>query len=266
MLSRLLFALILVAALLAPAHAQPTHKGSAANIALSRTIQPYDIVSIKRNASGEGNFGMRFGDDGLNATNISLRSLIQFAYDIKPDFIAGLSGPVDSARFDVKAKAVPQDGSSPKLTYDQIVAMVIPLLADRFHLKAHLESPIKPDYDLVVAKGGSKIKLSQDEIKESNWSNSFEGANKVLTSKGARMPDLADALSNQVGRKVIDKTGLTGHTDITLKWSDEVAAAPGATNVDIFTAIEEQLGLKLQPSKGPVDILVIEHAEMPSEN
>jgi uncharacterized protein (TIGR03435 family) len=266
MLSRLLIALIPVAALVAPAHAQPTHKGPAANIALSSTIQPYDIISIKRNASGDGNFGMRFGDDGLSATNVSLRFLIQFAYDIKPDFIAGLSGPVDSARFDVKAKAMPEDGSSPKLTYDQLVAMVIPLLADRFHLKAHLESQIKPVYDLVVAKGGPKIKLSKDEIKDSNWSNSFEGANKVLTSKGARMPDLADALSNQVGRKVVDKTGLTGHTDITLKWSDEVASGPGVTNVDIFTALQEQLGLKLQPSKGSVDTLVVDHAEMPSEN
>jgi len=81
------------------------------------------------------------------------------------------------------------------------------------------------------------------------------------------MTDLADALSDLAGRKVIDKTGLAGHADITLKWSDEVAAEQGGPNViSIFTAAEEQLGLKLQPSKGPVDTLVIDHAEMPSEN
>jgi uncharacterized protein (TIGR03435 family) len=81
------------------------------------------------------------------------------------------------------------------------------------------------------------------------------------------MADLADTLTDQVHRKVIDKTGLTGRADITLKWSDNVAAQQGGPDViSIFTAVEEQLGLKLQPSKGPVDALVIDHAEMPSEN
>jgi uncharacterized protein (TIGR03435 family) len=81
------------------------------------------------------------------------------------------------------------------------------------------------------------------------------------------MADLATALADEVHRKVIDKTGLTGSTDITLKWSDDVAAEQGGPDViSIFTAIEEQLGLKLQPSKGPVDTLVIDHVEMPSEN
>jgi uncharacterized protein (TIGR03435 family) len=81
------------------------------------------------------------------------------------------------------------------------------------------------------------------------------------------MADLAAALSDEVHRQVIDKTGLTGHADITLKWSDDVAAQQGGSDViSIFTAVEEQLGLKLQPSKGPVDTLVIDYAEMPSEN
>ena len=81
------------------------------------------------------------------------------------------------------------------------------------------------------------------------------------------MSDLADALSDEAGRKVIDKTGLTGHADITLKWSDEIAMQQGGSDViSIFTAVEDQLGLKLQPSKGPVDTLVIDHAEMPTEN
>ena len=79
------------------------------------------------------------------------------------------------------------------------------------------------------------------------------------------MSDLADALSDEAGRKVIDKTGLTGHADITLKWSDDVAQTQGGPDViSIFTAVEEQLGLKLQPSKGPVDTLVVDHVEMPT--
>jgi uncharacterized protein (TIGR03435 family) len=270
--SRLPLVLILASSLAFPnsgwLHAQPpAHKGPAAAIALAKTVQPYDVVSVKPNKSGGQSWGMKSGDTGLTATNVTLDFLIQFAYDIKPDFILGLSGPVASAHFDVEAKVVPQDGSTPKLPDEQILAMLIPVLADRFQLKAHLESQIKPVYDLVVAKGGLKIKLSQDEIHDSNWNTSFEGTNKVITAKGVRMIDLADALSNLAGRKVIDKTGLTGHADITLKWSDDVAAQQGGPDViSIFTALEDQLGLKLQPSKGPVDILVIDHAEMPTEN
>ena len=81
------------------------------------------------------------------------------------------------------------------------------------------------------------------------------------------MTDLAAALADEVHRPVIDKTGLTGHADITLKWSDDVAAQQGGPNViSIFTAIQDQLGLKLESAKGPVDTLVIDHVEMPSAN
>ena len=124
-----------------------------------------------------------------------------------------------------------------------------------------------PVYDLVVGKGGPKVKLSQEELKDSNWNINGQDTSVVLTSKGASMSDLAAALTDEVHRQVIDKTGLTGHADITLKWSDEVAAQQGGPNVvSIFTAVEEQLGLKLEPSKGPVDTLVVDHAEMPSAN
>ena len=89
----------------------------------------------------------------------------------------------------------------------------------------------------------------------------------VVGPEVALVAGVADALSDPVHRQVIDKTGLTGAADITLKWTDEVAAEQGGPNViSIFTAVEEQLGLKLQPSKGPVDTLVIDHAEMPSQN
>jgi uncharacterized protein (TIGR03435 family) len=88
----------------------------------------------------------------------------------------------------------------------------------------------------------------------------------VLSTKGASMTDLAAALSDQVHRQVNDKTGLAGAADITLKWTSDEAADQGGTVVSIFTAVEEQLGLKLQSSKGPVQTLVIDHAEMPSAN
>ena len=252
-------------ALAISATAQLAHKGPAANIALSKTVQPFDVVSVKQNISGADNFDMRFGDSGFTGTNIPLDSIMQLAYDVKPDYIVGLSGSVASAHFDIEAKVLPQGGSAPKQTPEQFSARLILLLADRFHFKVHVQSQTKPVYDLVLAKGGAKFKLSQDDVTDSSWNTAFEDTRKLLTSKNATMSDLAAALSDQVGRKVIDKTGLTGHADITLKWSDDVAQTLGGADViSIFTAVEEQLGLKLQPSKGPVDTLVIDHAEMPS--
>jgi len=191
--------------------------------------------------------------------------VIEFAYDVKQDQIAGLPGPVNDARFDITAKILPS-GSGPSGLHNDsdMQAMIILLLQSRFHLKAHLEPRIKPVYDLVVAKGGPKLKLSQDTITGNGWNISGEGTKTVLTAKDARMPDLADALSDPAGRKVIDKTGLDGHADITLKWSDDIAAQQGDADViSIFTAVEEQLGLKLVSSKGPVDTLVIDHVETP---
>jgi uncharacterized protein (TIGR03435 family) len=120
-------------------------------------------------------------------------------------------------------------------------------------------------YDLVL-HGEPKFNLSQTESTGANINMSRTNDDKILTAKGATMSDLASALSDDVGRQVVDKTGLTGIADITLKWTSDEAADQGGTIVSIFTAVQEQLGLKLQTSKGPVDSLVIDHAEMPSVN
>jgi len=267
----LLAAAVLLSAKCAPA--QLEHGGPAKAIARAATVAPFDVVSIKPHNTANDlpnsqSFSMSIHDTVLTASNVPLDMLIEFAYDVKADMISGLSGPVNSAHFDIEAKVVPPDGGPmPKLTDGQIQAMLILLLADRFHLKAHLEPKVMPTYDLVVAKGGPRIKLDQAEWTDSNWNVNASDTSKILTAKSASMADLAQALSDEVHRQVNDKTGLTGGADITLKWSDDVAAEAGGSNViSIFTAVEEQLGLKLQPSKGPVDNLVIDHAEMPSAN
>jgi bla regulator protein BlaR1 len=91
--------------------------------------------------------------------------------------------------------------------------------------------------------------------------------NRDLSTKCASMAQLSDTLSNQVHRAILDKTGLTGGFDLDLKWApDDISDANPDSALSIFTAIQEQLGLKLQPSHGPVDTLVIDHAQMPSEN
>jgi uncharacterized protein (TIGR03435 family) len=249
-------------------HAQLSHEGPVKAIALSKTQPPYDVVTVKLNNTGDGSSGMGISGDTFTATNVPLSMLIEFAYDLKADLITGLSGPVNSAHFDIKAKILPPDDGTPrKLTDTQMEAMLIQLLEDRFRMKAHLESKILPVYELVVARSGSRMKLSQEERTGTNWNQSDQNNNKVLTAKSASMDDLAQALSDEVRRQVINKTGLTGSTDITLKWADDVAAEQGGANViSIFTAVQDQLGLKLQSSKGPVDTLVIDHVEMPTEN
>jgi uncharacterized protein (TIGR03435 family) len=196
-----------------------------------------------------------------------LKQILEFAYDVREDQIFGLTGPVSSARFDIVAKVLaPEGGAPPKLSDTQLAAMFIPLLNDRFHLTAHLETKTLPVYELVVARGGPKFQLSQTKA-PGGGGGGGKGASLSLDFKGISMPDLASMLSDAVHRKVIDKTGLAVRADITLKWTDDVATQQGGPDViSIFTALEEQLGLKLQPSKGPVDTLVIDHAEMPSEN
>ncbi len=255
------------------ARAQISHKGPVNAIALSQTTLPFDVISIKlhdpaTDLPNQQSFNMSIHDDIFTASNVPLEMLIEFAYDIKHDQISGLSGPVSSTHFDIEAKVLaPDGGTPPKLTDGEMQAKLIPLLTERFHFKAHLQPKTLPVYDLVVQHGGPKFKLSQDERKDSSWNMSGQDTNKVLTAKSASMADLAQALADEVHREVIDKTGLTGSADVTLKWSDDVAAETGGPNViSIFTAVEEQLGLKLQPSKGPVNTLVVDHVEMPSAN
>jgi uncharacterized protein (TIGR03435 family) len=260
--------LAIVVLLAAPgACAQPAHEGPAKAIERAKTVQPFDVVSIKENKTGAPSY-IDSDDHGIfTAVDVPLEAIIDVAYDIKLDQLSGLTGPVSSARFDLTGKVLARDAATPTMLPDgNLHAMVVQLLEDRFHLKAHLEPKVKPVYDLVVAKGGLKIKLSQDEIHFNNCKVSGGNSNRALIGRNCTIADIASELSDGVGHKVIDKTGLPGHSDIILKWSDDVAAEQGGSNVDIFTALEEQLGLKLQPSKGPVDTLIIDHVEMPTEN
>jgi uncharacterized protein (TIGR03435 family) len=144
--------------------------------------------------------------------------------------------------------------------------MLEALLADRFHLKVHRETKEMPIYALVVAKNAPKLKESPAEAE---FSMSFGGRGQTIelkVSKGT-MSRLATQLSNDGGRKVVDMTKLTGNYDYTLSYVDDRrAVAPEQDGPSLFTAIQEQLGLRLESQKGPVDVLVVDHADKPSEN
>lgn len=229
----------------------------------------YDVVVIKPNKSGSGSLDVDTNVDTYRAKNITVKSLLEDAYGIRRDLISGVPGPIDSAHFDVMAKIVEPDAAAiRKLTGRQRGSMLRPILAERFHLKAHTETRILPVYELIVVQGGPKFKHSADQ-KSNDTGTSTQGSDRgiQLTARNISMASLASSLEGQVHRPVIDKTGLVGNYDVAMKWaSDTVPSSETNPGPSIYTALQEQLGLKLKPTKGPVDTLVVDHVEMPSEN
>jgi uncharacterized protein (TIGR03435 family) len=150
--------------------------------------------------------------------------------------------------------------------------MLQTLLADRFSLQIHRETKPLPVYLLTVAKNGPKLKAAAQPGNGSVlWGLAGKPSGEAsvhLTAKAASLPRLADSLSNIAGRPVLDQTGLNGSFDFTLEYASE-ANTPGATpfaGPALFTAFQEQLGLKLEATRAPLEILVIDHVEKPSPN
>jgi uncharacterized protein (TIGR03435 family) len=195
-----------------------------------------------------------------------LLGLIMDAYHLNASYqVSG--GPSwmdsDSDRFDIVANA-PGEGTP---TGDDVRRMLQSLLTERFQLKLHRETQERPVYALVVAKNGPKLKESAPDKEPSTSVGG--GRTSHLTMTRATMEQFAVQLSTSgLDRPVVDKTGLAGHYDITLNWIPEFAGppAPNSDGVNVFTAVQEQLRLKLETEKAPIEILVIDHAEKPSEN
>ena len=237
--------------------------GGAAAAGADAASPAYDVVSIKPDKSGSGHSSIDSSNYRYTATNVSLRRMLEDAYGVKEDLISGMPKAVNDARFDVMAKAVDPDLKVlSKLTREQYRAMLRPFLMDRFQVKVHTEIKQMPVYEMVVVKGGPKFTEAAESSKE--HSGTYIN-NRELTAYSISMTTLANSLYNQVQRTVIDKTGLTGKYDVALKWSPEDSADPASDAAPpIFTALREQLGLKLQPATRPVEVLVVDHAEMPS--
>jgi len=168
-----------------------------------------------------------------------------------------LSGPdwLNSEIYDIAATMPPSTST------DQVLPMLQSLLADRFQLKLHRETKEVPMYALVVGKTGLKIK-------EGEFGHSSTSASQgQLTAQKIPLSKLADFLSNQLGSPVTDMTGMKGFFDFTLEWAPDArpgeagGASDSTPGASIFTAVQEQLGLKLESRKGPVEILVIDHVE-----
>ena len=228
----------------------------------------YDVVSIKLNHSGGNGVEIHGRPDYYSAKNIPLKQLLAVAYDMREDLISGVTGPVESARFDVTAKIVEPDlDALRKFTPKQRQSMLQPFLIERFHLKAHVEIKTLPVYELTIIPGGPKFKQTAADDKQSPHTDMHGGKSTTELAAGdLSMSTFAKILTGQVDRTVIDKTGLAGGYELALKWSRDDNPDENSEVPSIFTALQEQLGLKLQPAKGPVETLVVDHVEMPSEN
>ncbi len=230
----------------------------------------YDVATIKPNNSMSGSMGIHSNADMYSATNLSLKLFLENAYGIKQNLISGLPGWAESAHYDIVAKVVDADlGTMRNLTREQRREMLQQLLADRFQLQSHVETKTLPVFELVTASGGILFKESPVP---SDGSKPHEGTsiqNSDMTAQGITIESLSYTLSGVVGRTVIDKTGLKGKYDLHLKWRREDDPSKDVRDdsaPSIFAAVQEQLGLKLQPAKGPVETLVIDRIATPSEN
>src|SRR6185437_1285383 len=235
--------------------------------AAATTASPtYDVVSIRENKSGSLKGGAGPTADGFRATNVTAAGLLTTAYKFRNETIFGLPGWARSVHFDIEAKITDPDREAVKeLSDEQRRAMMVALLKDRFHLSAHIETRTLPVYDLVVAKNGPKLKEAKSVTGNGEQHSNLQISGTKLTAVGFPIGALAPTLNGDVGRTVVDKTGLTGIYDFTLKWRPVNATADN-NDPDLFTALQEQLGLKLVPSKGPVPTLIIDHIERPTEN
>ncbi len=244
--------------------------GTASRQAKFPSVQ-FEVASIKphaRDASLNGGWG--FTADGFSATNLTLKMLIFYAYNLEmDDQLRGLPKWGDSDHWDIEARLDSGTAAAmPKLDREQHMAemrlTVRKLLAARFGLTVREETRELPIYELVIAKSGSKLEAAKTGVKRSGWS-SGDGR---ISGGNVGADTLAGALSSSddVGRLVVDKTGLKGKYNFKLKWTPERRQESADSGPSIFTALQEQLGLKLVPAKGPVEVVVVDHVEPPTPN
>jgi uncharacterized protein (TIGR03435 family) len=253
----------------------------------------FEVASIKPTSSKDSFINLRKGSGRFIAQNTTVKQLILWAYDIQNYQVSNAPGWIGKDRYDIEAKT-----ANPKESNDHINLMLQSLLEERFKLKIHCEKREIPTYSLVIAKGGHKLQSVEKENRgtfsggispdgktsisdASAQSNPFKntpGLANINMLGGSDIRHFADILSNILPRKVVDKTGLTGRFEISLEWmpdtkppnvvatSERATTAPEITGPSIFTALEEQLGLKLESDRDQGEFFVIDSVDKPSEN
>ena len=233
----------------------------------------YEVASIKPSQGGKPS-GARSGPGGrLTATNTTLKSLMVFAWDVRSYEIVGGPGWLDSAGWDIVA--TPEHPVEPGLAnIDHFRMMLRSLLTDRFQLEVHREEKELPVYPLVVAKDGLKLKPGDGGVHASEMR--LHMSNGQMVAEKITWKFVAQMFSELLGRTIIDRTGSDGAFDFKLQWTPDPTQSPLPSNPgqappdpsgpSLFTALQEQLGLRLEAQKAPVEILVVDRAAKASEN
>ena len=234
----------------------------------------FAVATIKPTQEGTG-FSIHPTNSGeLVATDASLAYLIKFAYEVHPRQITKGPAWLDTDKYDLTAKPDMEGQASLK----QMRVMVQKLLADRFQLTFHREKIELPAYAVTVAKGGPKLTKNDTNPDGNPGYGGGPAGMRVVNSTIAEF--ISFVLNDSLGLPVVDQTGLgSARYNFVLKWTPDAsqsqpggmaAGAPPAANPeappDIFTAMEQQLGLKLESTKTLVDVMVIDHVEKPSPN
>lgn len=227
----------------------------------------YEVVSIKPHKSDARGMWWRTAADGFSTSGSSVEGLIVNAYGLVMNSqISGLPAWARSDTFDIQARMDKDTMAAlaklPQAEFhERQEQMMQTLLAGRFQLKVHHETRQLPVYNLVVAKSGIKMKVASANEKGTGYISP-----RRIKMQACEMGSLAPSLSRMVGRLVVDKTDLRGKYDFTFRWTPFDEREQTDTGPSIFTALEEQLGLKLISARGPVDTIVVDHVERPSPN
>jgi uncharacterized protein (TIGR03435 family) len=245
----------------------------------NREKPSFDVISIKRGIQ-DNRTGHDLLPGGRFHAHAPLQSLISYAYEIDYLQVIGVPKSLENIKWDIEAR--PEEGKYPliKGILDRHLGnlMVQSMLEDRFKLKVHQETRIWPGYEMVIEKSGPRIKLSPDQTKEGCGGVSpdyLEQHSMPLSNLAATLSRILKLFEGEEKRfHVVDKTGLKGFYDIQLRWSPNKRWALNASakqstedsEVTIFDAIKDQLGLKLVPADIPAPVVVVNEVQMPVTN
>ena len=249
----------------------------------------FAVVSIKRTPPDTRSMGFQFPPGRFVTTNYAVRALLVLAYGVAGFQIGDLPAWTDTERFDIDARMPPGT-----FTQRQRAAMIQAMLADRFTLKTHRESRGLPAYALVLARNDRRLgpalvptTLNCDDVQAKRAAtgtgpttaeqmiecglvpSALPGGVRRIRARGVPLSDLALAITGSLDRPLFDRTGLTGGFDLDLTFLPQTVGPSTGAQADaptIFTALQEQLGLKLEATTTPVDMLVIDSIERPTEN
>jgi uncharacterized protein (TIGR03435 family) len=220
----------------------------------------FEVASIKANqVGGESSRATTLPGGVFTATNVTLKLLISRAYGVAQAQIQGGPGWIDSETYDISAKA----DTPVEMSREQARPCLQTLLAERFRLAIHRETRQGNVFSLAIAKNGPKFKEHSGSGRPGIGASTDAGKAEITgTNIGMRM--LAEYLSQQAGRPVIDNTGLQGQYDFRVEWATDQAR--DSSGPSVFAALQEQLGLRLEATLGPIETIVVDRAEKPTEN